>query len=222
MVPDLIIKSNRRTLSVMIDKDGRVIVRAPKKLELNRIINFLDDKEKWIKNKKNRIESSKMKYNNFINEKQFMFLGKTYEFKALDGLKKIEVCNNIIFYPNKLNNDDAKFLLKKWYVVNAKEILSKRIDYFSNLMNIDYNSLMISNSKNRWGSCDVKNNIKLNYRLIMLPYKTIDYIIIHELCHIIEFNHSTNFYKIISSVMGDYKAQQNKLKELDFILRTFR
>ena len=105
---------------------------------------------------------------------------------------------------------------------NAKKILSERLEFFADLMQIDYASFKISNSKTRWGSCDNHRNIKLNFRLIMLPHKIIDYVIIHELSHIIEFSHSKEFYKIISLVMPSYKLQQKVLKDYDYILGLFR
>ena len=78
-------------------------------------------------------------------------------------------------------------------------------------MQIDYSSVSICNNKTRWGSCDSQRNIKLNFRLLMLPHKAIDFVIIHELAHILEFNHSKDFYKIISLVMPTYKVQQRIL-----------
>jgi len=89
-------------------------------------------------------------------------------------------------------------------------------------MQLDYASISLNNSKSKWGTCDSRRNIKLNFRLVMLPHKVIDYVIIHELSHIIEFNHSKNFYKIISTIMPSYKLQQKIIKEYDYVLRLFR
>lgn len=79
------------------------------------------------------------------------------------------------------------------------------MEYFADLMQVNYTLIKIDNSKSRWGSCDQKGVIKFNLRLAMLPHKVIDYIIIHELSHLLEFNHSKEFYKIIESIMPDYK-----------------
>jgi predicted metal-dependent hydrolase len=89
-------------------------------------------------------------------------------------------------------------------------------------MQIDYSDVTICNSKRQWESCDSNRKIKLNFRLIMLPHKAIDFVLIHELSHILEFNHSKHFYKIISSVMPGYKLQQKILKEYDYVLNLFR
>ena len=101
-------------------------------------------------------------------------------------------------------------------------MLKERLEYFANIMQIDYASVSINNSKSRWGSCDSNRNIKLNFRLIMLPHKTLDFVLVHELAHIIEFNHSKDFYKIISLVIPSYKLQQKQLKEHDYLLGLFR
>ena len=101
-------------------------------------------------------------------------------------------------------------------------MLKERLEYFANIMQIDYASVSINNSKSRWGSCDSNRNIKLNFRLIMLPHKTLDFVLVHELAHSIEFNHSKDFYKIISLVIPSYKLQQKQLKEHDYLLGLFR
>ena len=89
-------------------------------------------------------------------------------------------------------------------------------------MQLDYNSFKISNTKNRWGSCDTNGNIKINFRLIMLPHKIIDYVLIHELSHLVEFNHSKKFYKVIESVMPNYEEVRKSLKLYSDILLLFR
>ena len=82
-------------------------------------------------------------------------------------------------------------------------------------MQIDYQNLSITNSKTRWGSCDTYRNIKLNFRLIMLPHKAIDFVIIHELTHILEFNHSKDFYALVESFMPDWKQRKALLNGIE-------
>ena len=92
-------------------------------------------------------------------------------------------------------NTDSETILykiKKWYLLEANKILKQRLEYFADIMQIDYSGVSICNSKTRWGSCDNYKNIKLNFRLLMLPHKAIDFVLIHELAHILEFNHSKN------------------------------
>jgi len=220
--PDLIVRSYRRSLCLSINKDGKLIVHAPKKLSLKEIYKYIEEKEKWIKTKQNEIQE-KLKINvDVLSYKEFLFLGKKYKLVFLNGIKKIELVSSEIAIPNKIDKDQILQKIKQWYISNAKKILSERVEYFANLMQLDYASISLNNSKSKWGTCDSRRNIKLNFRLVMLPHKVIDYVIIHELSHIIEFNHSKNFYKIISTIMPSYKLQQKIIKEYDYVLRLFR
>lgn len=220
--PDYIVRSHRRSLSLIIDKKGQLLVRAPMKLNLNEILKYIQEKEKWITTKQKEVQSRLSINKDIINYNEILFMGKRYPIEKLAGLKKIELTDRAIVIPSKIPSEDMLLKIKRWYIANAKKILSERLEYFADLMQIDYNNLSISNSKSKWGSCDNYRNIKLNFRLIMLPHKAIDFVIIHELTHILEFNHSKDFYKIISSVMPSYKLHQKTLKEFDYVLHLFR
>lgn len=220
--PDAIIKTNRRSISITISKVGEVIVHAPKRLPIEKIMSFVTEKEDWIKRKQKEIKSTLHNNNDLLNYKAFSFCGKRYTPIPVSGIKKIELTSQNMLVPNNFENNQLLLKIEKWYIKTAKTILSERLEYFANLMQLDYNSLTISNSKNRWGSCDMQGNIKLNYRVIMLPHKLIDYIIIHELAHIIEMNHSKQFYKIIESIMPSYNTYRKQLKDYFFILQLFK
>ena len=206
--PDYIVRSHRRSLSLIIDKSGKLIVRAPHKLSLNDILKYVNEKEKWIESKQKEVQTRLLINKEILNYNEILFLGKKYPIEKISGLKKIELTDRALILPSKVANEDIIRRIKSWYISNAKKILSERVEYFAELMQLDYNNITINNSKNRWGSCDNLRNIKLNFRLIMLPHKLIDYVIIHELTHILEFNHSKDFYKIISSIMPSYKIHQ--------------
>jgi len=219
--PDLIVRTYRRSLSLTITKDARLVVHAPKKLNMNDIMKYIIEKEKWIVQKQKEIQTRLSINKDVISYSEFLFLGKKYKLEYMNGIKKIELTEKSIIVPNMCFEDIYPKLIK-WYVVNAKKILKERLEYFADLMQIDYATVTINNTKSRWGSCDINRNIKLNFRLIMLPHKIIDFVLIHELSHIIEFNHSKNFYKVISTIMPSYKLQQKNLKEYDYLLSLYR
>ena len=219
--PDLLVRSHRRSLCLSINKQGELIVHAPMKLSIDEIFKYIKEKEKWITAKQKEMQDRLSINKDVINYNEFLFLGKKYKLEYYKGIKKIELSDNAIISP-PLDSDNKLIALRKWYMTSAKKILSERLEYFANLMQIDYASFKLSNSRNRWGSCDNYRNIKLNYRLVMLPHKAIDYVIIHELSHVIEFSHSKDFYKIISLVMPSYKLQQKVVKEYDYVLGLFR
>lgn len=218
--PDLIIKSYRRSLSLTISKTGELIVRAPKRLSADEIMKYIAEKEKWILSKQQEIQSRLSINKDIINYNQIQFLGKKYSIEKINGIKKIELSDKSLILPAGIDNQVSR--IKSWFIKIAKKILVERLEYFADLMQVDYSSVTINNSKSRWGSCDSNRNIKLNFRLVMLPHKALDFVLIHELAHIVEFNHSKEFYKVVASIMPSYKLQQKILKEHDYLLNVYR
>lgn len=104
---------------------------------------------------------------------------------------------------------DAKIAeLKK----QAKNVLKTKTEYFSRIMNLKYGRITITSAKTRFGSCSSKGNISYSYRLMLYPEEAIDYVVVHELAHLREMNHSKRFYAIIESVLPDYKSRKKLLK----------
>lgn len=220
--PDILIRTNRRSLSLSISKNGELVVRAPKKLSMQYIMTFIKEKEKWISEKKKELLSSAINNEQFINYNYFLFCGKKYRRVEQKGIKKIELTENEFIVPQTNDFNKEIILVQNWYINASKEILKTRVEYFANLMQLNYLKIVVMNNKRRWGACTQTGVLKFNYRIMMLPHKDIDYIIIHELTHLLEFSHSTNFYKIIESIMPDYKKQKEDLKKYDFVLGLLR
>lgn len=95
----------------------------------------------------------------------------------------------------------------------AKEYIPKRVAYYAGLLAIDYNTITIRDQKTRWGSCSSKGNLSFSWRLILAPPKVLDYVVVHELCHRMEMNHSPRFWALVESIMPDYKTHRKWLKE---------
>ena len=220
--PDILIRTNRRSLSLSISKNGELVVRAPKKLSMQYIMTFIKEKEKWISEKKKELLSSAINNEQFINYNYLLFCGKKYRRVEQKGIKKMELTENEFIVPQTNDFNKEIILIQNWYINASKEILKTRVEYFANLMQLNYLKIVVMNNKRRWGACTQTGVLKFNYRIMMLPHKDIDYIIIHELTHLLEFNHSTNFYKIIESIMPDYKKQKEELKKYDFVLGLLR
>lgn len=102
---------------------------------------------------------------------------------------------------------------RKRYMELARDIFTRKVSYYASVMGVTYGRISIREQKTRWGSCSSKGNLNFNWRLIFAPEAVLDYIVIHELAHRKEMNHSPAFYRIIASVMPDYKKQQNWLRD---------
>lgn len=95
----------------------------------------------------------------------------------------------------------------------AREVLTKRTDYYKKILKVDYQRIRIGNQKTRWGSCSSIGTISYNWHLILMPERILDYVVVHELCHLVEMNHSPAFWKRVSEVIPDYKSRRKWLKE---------
>lgn len=109
---------------------------------------------------------------------------------------------------DSLTSDDERILRK-----NARKVLTAKTEYYAKIMGLNYGRITITGAKTRFGSCSSKGNISYSYRLMMYPDEAIDYVVVHELAHLREMNHSKKFYAIIESVLPDYRQRQKMLKK---------
>jgi len=207
MIKYKIIFKKRKSISILLDKDGNIIVNAPKNISKKYIDNFVQSNKKWIENNKKVIQQRSK------NKTTLLYLGE--ETKLLISNEDFENIkfNGINFYISRKNKDNSKELLHKFYIDQANKIIKKRIIFYTKKYNFRINKIKISNANTRWGSCGARNNININWKLIMADKKIIDYVIIHELAHTIEHNHSKNFWVIIENIMPDYKERKDWLRK---------
>ena len=116
------------------------------------------------------------------------------------------------FY-GKLTEEETQFLIKK-----ARTVLPERANYYASILHVDYHKITIRKQHTRWGSCSSKGNLNFNYLLMLSPDDVINYVVVHELCHRIEMNHSKNFWKLVASVLPDYQTSRAWLKKNGSIL----
>ena len=217
MTPHKIIKSKRRTLSLSINENAELIVRAPNQISNKRIEEFIIEKSKWINKNKNLMQSRINEMNN--SQSNYLFLGNIYPLiKVNEDPNKIDF-NGTEFITSIENKDKFKSSLKSWYKIKFKEIAIPRLNYFSDKYNLKINQVRFKNQKTLWGSCSSKNNINLNYLLVMAPMIVIDYVIIHELVHTVHKNHSENFWNAVEAIMPDYKKAKKWLNKNGYKLR---
>ena len=117
------------------------------------------------------------------------------------------MCNSLYSFTYILNEENIAELRKL-----AKKILKVKVAYYAEIMGLKYGRITITGAKTRFGSCSSKGNIAFSYRLMLYPEEAIDYVVVHELAHLLEMNHSPAFYKIVESVMPDYKERRKLLK----------
>lgn len=130
-------------------------------------------------------------------------------------LKKLDFFSQIKdSYISKFSQEDYLKNKEKAFLMT-----SKRVDYFNEIYGYKYNKIFIKNQKTRWGSCSSKGNLNFNYKIVFLPNKLRDYIIVHELCHLKEFNHSKNFWNLVGKTFPDLRDIKDQLKTVGFSVK---
>lgn len=117
--------------------------------------------------------------------------------------------------------EKVKNVLGEWYRQRAVEKLAERIERYTKLLGKRPNEMRIRAQQKRWGSCSAKGNISLNWKLVMAPISILDYVIVHELCHLVEPNHSKEFWRLVESMISDYKRHRAGLKQNAFLMQIF-
>lgn len=171
-----IIQSDRKSFSLEIKSQDKIICRAPDKASRSDIDGFIESHRAWL-------------------EKH---------------LKKLSEAETGGVEREALSENDIKLLKKR-----AKEYIPQRAEFFSNQMGIKYGNITIRLQKTRWGSCSSKGNINFNCLLMLTDIEIIDYVVVHELCHLKQMNHSEEFWKEVEKVLPDYKERKKRLKQIE-------
>lgn len=211
---DKIFRSKRKSLSLIIDENASLIVRAPIKMSLKDIEEFIFKKRSWILKKKKFFSENKkiLKISKkFVDREKFLYLGKTYPLKFKD-CNLIEIFKDSLYCPQKYK-DIAKEKIFLWYLEKAEDFFLKRAEIYSKITTFKYKAISLSNAKKRWGSCSSKGSLRFNWRLIMAPIDIIDYVVVHELIHLKEKNHKSKFWNRVEKFFPEYKKQRRWLKD---------
>ena len=219
-----IIREKRKTLKIVIEKNGEIFVVAPYNVELSKIQEILEKKGSWIVKKQKEVKDNLNANYNILNYKTLLICGKEFSVSKPPKIKKIQLNQATNEFQIPENHDEIKALkaIKRWYINLSKEILNQRINEISNITKISFKTLKIGDFRGKWGSCNQDKDIKLNWRLVMLEPVLIDFIICHELAHTKEMNHSQNFYKFLESFFPKWKESRKKLKKYDYLLQLYR
>lgn len=208
-----IIKQKRKTLSLKVDNDWQVIVKVPNYASKKNILDFLEKYKDWILEKQELVSKNTQKFE--IWEK-FLFFWEYFELK-FDEKKKF-FFDEKYFYTNFKNPEEIKKNFIKFYKKEAKKYIVDKTIEFSRILWLEFKEIKINSAKTRWWSCNSKKNINFSFRLILAPKLSIDYVIIHELTHLKEMNHSRQFWNLVDNYcrqiwIWDYKKEKKWLKE---------
>jgi predicted metal-dependent hydrolase len=220
-----VIRKKRKTISIQITPEGMVKVSSPFGVDDKAIQDILYKKASWIisnlKSIKEVNKTSKEKH--YVSGELIQFLGnnyrlEVYEDKSLKGIKvslaenHFEVRINPDIYEDK-REIFVKGALEEWLKQKARIIFEERTRYYCEKLNLKYNVIRIKEQKTLWGSCSSKGNLNYNWRLVMAPPSVLDYLVVHEVCHLKHRDHSKRYWDFVECVMPDYVDKRKWLKE---------
>lgn len=213
LTPTKVLFSKRRTISIIISNNGDMTVRAPLKCPDKNIMKFIAEKSEWIIKKRLEFLNRNEKKISLNDNDEISILDKKYKV-ILSDISNVKISDGFIYVSNTNTKEKFVAFIKKY----SKTLLKERLDSISKLAGIKYNKFSISSAKTNWGSCSYNNTIHLNFRLILTSNEILNYVIIHELCHTIQKNHSTKFWDLVKSACPNYKELKKKLNDYTFLL----
>ena len=232
MIQVHIIRSKRKTVCMSVNKDGSVTVKAPLRYPTDKeISDFVEQKIDWIL-KRRAIQEDREDMRlvrRFETDYSFPYLGeerlvemqrgKKNEFSYENGKIVIKTPfygaleNDYEAEENKVAIEKLQNDLKKWYKKQATDYITKRVEYYKDIVGVTVNSVSIKSRKSQWGSCDSNGDVTFSWRLVMARPEAIDYVVIHELCHRKHMDHSREFWNQVQKYMPDFKMQKQWLEE---------
>lgn len=209
-----IVYSSRKTIGLTVERDRSVVVRAPNGTSEEAIRQAVETRRLWLYEKLN----SHQKYpprpvrKEFITGETLPYLGRHYRLEVTDDdVPGVRFHGR--FYISRRHKTEADRLLRDWYMARAQEKLAPKIAEYAAALGVIYDRIMISDLKVRWASCTPKNNLNFNWRIVKAPLFVIDYLIVHELVHLLEPNHTARFWNILAVQVPRYAFAKDWLRE---------
>ena len=208
-------------MSLRIKEDGKIVIYVPYRTLQEEIERFIEKSRSWVSQRLSERERSiRETKKGFAPDERFFYLGESYplsiESNGNQGPPLKLSFGKFILDQNRVN--EARDLFTRWYKNEAKETLRERVDYYSHRLLLFPKAVRITSARSRWGSCSGDNRLSFSWRIMMASLDVIDYILIHELAHIREKNHSKRFWNYLESIIPDYKERRIWLKENGYSL----
>src|SRR3989338_2429624 len=231
MVDYKVVRSSRRRFSssISVTADRGVVVSVPKWVSLGVIEDMVREKADWIAKALARLvgvhQQSKKR---FVDGEKHLYFGEEY---SLTVVPSTGIATSRLAFQNGSfeakgpghhtpiqQRKDLKEAMLRWYLDNGKRIITQKVGHFTKLLGVTYNRIVLKKVSSIWGSCSRKNNLNFNRKLIMAPHEIVDYVVIHEVCHLVHHHHRKTFWDLVRSLDPKYKDHVRWLKKNHYLL----
>jgi len=212
-----VVRTKRRKTASIKVIDGAVQAIVPDQLSDGRVEALIQKRTPWIR-KKLREQSQEVtpRPKEYVSGESFTYLGRNYRLKVSRGTdREVKLKGGYleVGLPKKPKVGDIRTALVEWYEEHALERLTEKTNRYAGIMGVSPNSISVRDYKSRWGSCSSKGEISYNWRIIIAPHPIVDYVVVHELCHLKHPNHSPAYWKSVKREVSDYEVCRQWLKE---------
>jgi len=211
----IIIRQKRKSVSIRILPDLTAEIKCPLLFPGSELKRVIAQKEKWIKEHMETVRERNENKSEFsLNYgDSVLIMAREYPIVSQKG-NKVAFDGSKVIMPEGLDVEQIKRAMVKLYKITAKNVLTEKLAKYAKLMGLEPGSIKVNSAKKRWGSCSSSGNINFTWFLILADESSIDYVIVHELAHIIHLNHSDKFWAEVKKIIPEYKLCQNSLKVL--------
>jgi predicted metal-dependent hydrolase len=216
-------RTNRKKTVSLSVRDGEARILVPRYITQSRIVDFINSKSDWIRKKcEDHRQRPKRVPKIFDDGEQFLYLGRHYALQVTHGSSvgvKMRRGKLMVWIDVALDDEkrraQVRTQLVDWYQKCALERFLKRTLYYSEILKVkvDPKKVGIRKYRSRWASCSSEGVLRFNWKVIMAPSRVVDYVVVHELSHLLHFNHSPRFWRCVGAVIPDYQMDQLWLKE---------
>jgi predicted metal-dependent hydrolase len=222
---EIVFSKKRKRAEIVVRPDLKVEFKAPQGLNPEIIKEMVSRKAGWICKKLELFETNKLPNQKkmYVEGEIYLYLGKEYslEIVALASIKKpftiLKDSELVVMIPEETSESSFPTMVKEaiwnFYSYRAEEEVGNIINHYSKRLGITPPLFKVKYQKRRWGSCSANNVMRINFQLIMAPPKQLEYVVVHELCHIREKNHSSRFWKHVENLMPGYEIHRKDLRK---------
>ena len=210
---DKLVRARRRTIALIIERDGSLTVRAPKRATLKDIERFIQEKLGWILRSRQKLKAVvEVPKKQYADGERFLFLGGEYELRLVPPQRPaLKFDGGFRLETSAQPRGESAFV--RWYKEQALQVFSERVNHYAALHGFTPKQVKVNSAKTRWGSCSANGTLNFTWRLVMAPLEVIDYVVLHELAHLKIKNHSPRFWALVESICPDFKRHRKWLRD---------
>lgn len=208
----------RRSFELKWINPHELRVRVPMGTSRKMIDQLIRDKEGWIqRSRKQMLLRESEQERNYLEVDAILFLGESIPFRweKMAHPFRLHMGSDAFVLTGDGSPEEAQELIKQGYRDRARRIFEARVSFFANRLGVNVHAIRIKSQKTRWGSCSSKGNLNFNWHAIVAPPEVVDYLVVHECCHLVHMNHSKEFWMLVESICPNYREYRQWLKNHD-------